>query len=131
MSLFEKIKQYACHLKSEIFVLYFVALDYRTPWHVKLFVAFIVAYAFSPIDLIPDFVPILGYLDDLVLLPLGIALSIKLIPDLILSDCRVRAAESMKKEKPINWIAGVVIIMIWLVLATICILWIDQALCCN
>jgi len=127
MSLFEKIKQYARHLKSEIFVLYFVARDHRTPWYVKLLVASIVAYAFSPIDLIPDFVPILGYLDDLILLPLGIALAIRLIPDLVLNDCRTRAAESIKNEKPVNWIAGAVIIMIWLLLAAVCILWIDQA----
>lgn len=83
MNLFTKIKQYAQHLKSEIYALYFAARDPRTPWYAKLIVASIVAYALSPIDLIPDFVPILGYLDDLILLPLGIALAIKLIPDYV------------------------------------------------
>lgn len=104
-----------------------MARDHRTPWHVKLLVASIVAYAFSPVDLIPDFVPILGYLDDLVLLPLGIFLAIKLIPDSVLNDCRIRAVESMKKKKPVNWIAGVVIITIWLLLAAVCVLWVNQA----
>lgn len=126
MNLFAKIKQYARHLKSEIFVLYFAARDHRTPWYVKLLVASIVAYAFSPIDLIPDFVPILGYLDDFILLPLGIALAIKLIPESVLIDCKARALESIKKEKPINWVSGAVIIIIWLILGGFCIMWIDQ-----
>ena len=127
MSLFEKLKQYARHLKSEIFVLYFAARDDRTPWYVKLLVASIVAYAFSPIDLIPDFVPILGYLDDLILLPLGIALAIKLIPDSVIIDCRMRAAEAIKEEKPVSWFAGAIIILIWLTLLALCIWWIDHA----
>lgn len=127
MSILEKIKRYAYQLKTEIIVLYFAARDHRTPWYVKLLAASIVAYAFSPIDLIPDFIPVLGYLDDLVLLPLGIALAIKLIPDVVLIDCRIRASESINNVKTVNWFAGAVIIIIWLVLAALCIAWINQA----
>ncbi|PTN08620.1 YkvA family protein [Nitrosomonas aestuarii] len=126
MSLFTKIKQYAQHLKSEIYALYLASRDPRTPWYTKLIVASIVAYALSPIDLIPDFVPILGYLDDLILLPLGIALAIKLIPDSVLIDCRIRASESIKMEKPVNYVAGAIIITIWLIFGAFCIMWIDQ-----
>ena len=71
--MFEKIKQQARHLRSEVFVLYSVARNHRTPWYAQLIVAAIVAYALSPIDLIPDFLPVIGYFDDLVLIPVGIA----------------------------------------------------------
>lgn len=125
--MFAKIKQQARHLKSEIFALYFAARDYRTPWYAKLLVAVIVAYAFSPIDLIPDFLPIIGYLDDLVLIPLGIAVAIKLIPCSVLDDCRVRALEAINNEKPISWFAGFVIVLIWLALITFCISWLYEA----
>lgn len=80
MALLAELKERARHLKAETFALYLAARDPRTPWYAKLIVADIVAYAFSPIDLIPDFVPVLGYLDDLILVPMGIALAIKLIP---------------------------------------------------
>lgn len=123
----EKLKQYARYLKSEIFVLYFAARDPRTPWYVKILVVSVVVYAFSPIDLIPDFVPILGYLDDLILLPLGIALAIKLIPDLVLVDCRRLALESTNKEKPVSWVGGAIIISIWLILAALCSLWVYES----
>jgi len=71
------------------------------------------AYAFSPIDLIPDPIPVLGYLDDLILIPLGIALVIKLIPAEVLQDCLGKAASTMRAGKPKNWVAGVIIILIW------------------
>ncbi|MBI5583607.1 MAG: DUF1232 domain-containing protein, partial [Deltaproteobacteria bacterium] len=74
----EKLRQRARRLQAETYALYLATRDPRTPWHAKLLVAGIVAYAFSPIDLIPDFVPVLGYLDDLILLPLGVALAVKL-----------------------------------------------------
>ncbi len=90
-----ELKQRARHLKSETFALYLAARDPRTPWYAKLLVAGIVAYAFSPIDLIPDFVPVLGYLDDLILIPLGIALAIKMVPHSVLAECRARAQETM------------------------------------
>lgn len=126
MNLITKLKQYARYLKSEIFVLYHAVRDPRTPWYVKLLGVIVVAYAFSPIDLIPDFIPIIGYLDDLVLLPLGIAITIKLIPDLVLIDCRMRAQVSFLKEKPVNWAAGAVIIILWLIAIIYCSLWVNE-----
>jgi uncharacterized membrane protein YkvA (DUF1232 family) len=77
----------------------------------------IVGYAFSPIDLIPDFVPVLGYLDDLILIPLGIALLLKVIPSEVIAECRERAAVAMAGGKPKNWIAAVIIVAIWILLA--------------
>jgi uncharacterized membrane protein YkvA (DUF1232 family) len=121
--LFAKIKQQARHLKSETFALYFAARDHRTPWYAKLLVAVIVAYALSPIDLIPDFLPVIGYLDDLILIPLGIAIAIKLIPRSVLDDCRIRALKTINNEKPVSWFAGFVIVLIWLALIALCILW--------
>ena len=85
MKLIEKLKKRSHHLKAETFAVYLAARDRRKPWYSKLLVAGIVAYALSPIDLIPDFVPVLGYLDDLILIPMGIALAIKLIPKAFLA----------------------------------------------
>src|SRR5215831_10205953 len=110
MELLAKLNQRARHLKAETFALYLAARDPRTPWYAKLLVAGIVAYAFSPIDLIPDFVPVLGYLDDLILIPVGITLAIRLVPDSVLTDCRAQAQEIFKNEKPVSRIAVVVIV---------------------
>lgn len=123
----EKLKQRARYLKTETFALYLAARDPRTPWYAKLLVAGIVAYAFSPIDLIPDFVPVLGYLDDLILIPLGITLAIKLVPHSVLVECRTRAQETIKNGKPVSRVAGPVIVVIWLVLAALCIVWSYEA----
>jgi uncharacterized membrane protein YkvA (DUF1232 family) len=116
----KKIKAWAKNLKRQLFILYFAYRDERIPWYVKLFTACIVAYAFSPIDLIPDFIPILGYLDDVIILPLGIMFALKMIPKDVISDCEVKANEMMKNGKPKNWIVGSLIIFIW----SIIILWI-------
>lgn len=126
MELLKILKQFAHNLKHEVFALYFAARHPQTPWHTKLMVAAVVAYAFSPIDLIPDFIPILGYLDDLILLPLGIALAIKMIPALVLGECRMQAAKVIDSQKPTNWIAGTVILFIWLVIGAILGLWIIE-----
>ena len=83
----------------------------------------IVAYAFSPIDLIPDFIPVLGYHDDLVLIPLGIAIAIKMIPPEVLAECRLRAQASMAGGKPVSRIAAVVIAGVWILLAALCVRW--------
>lgn len=125
--MFAELKQRARHLKAETFALYLAARDPRTPWYAKLLVAGIVAYAFSPIDLIPDFVPVLGYLDDLILIPLGIALAIKLVPPSVLAECRGRAQETKQNGKPVSRVAGAVIVVIWLVSAALCIVWAYKA----
>src|SRR3954454_575274 len=115
-----KIKAWAKNLKRQIFILYFAYKDDRVPWYAKLFTACVVAYAFSPIDLIPDFIPILGYLDDLIIVPLGIIFALKMIPNSVISDCEVKAEEMMKNGKPQNWIVGSLIMLIW----SLFILWV-------
>ena len=124
MAFLAELKQRARHLKTETFALYLAAHDPRTPWYAKLLVAGIVAYAFSPIDLIPDFVPILGYLDDLILIPICIALAIKLVPYQVLVECRARAQETIQNGKPVSRVAGAVIIAIWFMLAALCVVWV-------
>jgi uncharacterized membrane protein YkvA (DUF1232 family) len=119
----EDIKKRVRHLKGETFALYLAARHPDTPWYAKVFVAGIVAYAFSPIDLIPDFIPVLGYLDDLVLIPLGIAVAIKMIPPEVLAECRSRAQASITGGKPVSRIAAVVVVGIWILLAALCMRW--------
>jgi len=126
--LIEEFKLRARRLKGETFALYLASRDPRTPWYAKLLAAGIVAYAFSPIDLIPDFVPVLGYLDDLILIPMGIALAIHWIPDAVLAECRERAQQTLNNGKPVSRVAGAVIIGIWITLAVLCIVWVDRSL---
>ena len=108
----QKVKQ----LKKETYAIYLASKDPRTPSYAKLLAACVVAYAFSPIDLIPDFIPILGYLDDLVIVPLGIWLILKIIPPPVLAECREKSAAAMGEGKPINWTAAIVIVAIWILL---------------
>ncbi len=110
---FEKWKAKARRLKLEVYALYLVSKDRRVPWYARVVAVAVVAYAFSPIDLIPDPIPVLGYLDDLILIPLGIALVIKLIPAEVMQDCREKATLTMQAGKPKNWVAGGIIILIW------------------
>jgi uncharacterized membrane protein YkvA (DUF1232 family) len=113
----EKWKRRVRELKVEVYAIYLAYKDPRVPWYARIFTACVVGYAFSPIDLIPDPIPVLGYLDDLVLVPLGIMLAIKLIPPDVLVDCRVQAREVMKQGKPVNRLAAAIIIIIWIILA--------------
>jgi len=112
----EQWKRRARQLKVETYALYLAYKDPRVPWYAKVLAACVVGYAFSPIDLIPDFIPILGYLDDLVLVPLGITLAIKMIPHTVLDECRENAQEALSQDKPRNWVAAGVIIATWLLL---------------
>jgi uncharacterized membrane protein YkvA (DUF1232 family) len=114
---FEKWQQRARQLKVEIYAIYLAYKDPRVPWPARLFTACAVGYAFSPIDLLPDFIPVLGYLDDLVLIPLGITLALKMIPPVVLAECREKAHIVMAQGKPVNRVAAGVIIAIWLLLA--------------
>lgn len=123
---FANIKARARRLKAETYTLYLVVRDPRTPWFAKLLAGIVVAYAFSPIDLIPDFIPVLGYLDDLLLLPLGIWLAIKLVPEEVMQDCRARAEAGIETTGPANRAAAVVIVLIWLGLAALGILWLAE-----
>lgn len=123
----KKLKRRAHQLKSETFALYLAARDPRTPWYAKLLVAGVAAYAFSPIDLIPDFIPVIGYLDDIIIVPLGISLAIRMVPDAVMADCRARAEEATRDGKPVSRAAGVVVILIWLLLATLGAVWMYEA----
>ncbi len=111
----EKWKQRAKTLQAETYALFLAYKHPKTPWYAKVFVGLVTAYAISPIDLIPDFIPILGYLDDLILVPLGISLAIKMIPPEVMTECRIRSQEVLNEGKPVNWLVGVLIILVWLV----------------
>ena len=122
----QRLRESARRLKIETRALYLAARDPRTPWYAKAWAGLVVAYAFSPIDLIPDPIPVLGYLDDLILIPLGIALVIKLIPPEVLMDCREKAAMAARAGKPKNWIAGGIIILIWVGLFALTFYWLGR-----
>lgn len=100
-------------MKQETFAIYLASQDPRVAWYAKLLAVCVVAYLFSPIDLIPDFIPVIGYLDDLILVPLGIWLVLKMIPPEVLNECREKAKIITDKSKPTNWIAAGVILAIW------------------
>lgn len=110
----KKMKKWAGNLKKQLLVLYLAYRDERVTWYAKLFTMLVVAYAFSPIDLIPDFIPVLGYLDDLILVPLGVSLALKLIPKEVLQECRREVEERSAASKPKNWITGSIIVALWL-----------------
>ena len=120
----DRFRERVRRLKSEKFALALAARHPKTPWFAKAFIAGIVAYAISPIDLIPDFVPVLGYLDDLILLPLGIAAAIRMIPPQVLTECRERAREANFDLGSAGRIAALVVIGIWLMLAALCVRWV-------
>lgn len=117
MSFFASLKQRARAIRADALALYFAARHPGTPWYAKLAAVLIVAYAFSPVDLVPDFIPVLGYLDEVILLPLFIVLVLKLIPDEVMVECRRSAAGLMKK--PVNWLAGALIVLLWIGLAAL------------
>lgn len=118
-SLLDEWKARARQLKTEVYALYLAYKDPRTPWYARVFAAIVVGYAFSPIDLIPDPIPVLGYLDDLVLIPLGVFLALKMIPSEVMSDNRRKASEVIAQGKPVNKYAAAVIIIIWIGLAVL------------
>ncbi len=117
MTSLQKLKQQAKRLKTELYALYLACRDPRVPWYARAFAACVVGYAFSPIDLIPDFIPILGYLDDLILVPLGIALVLKMIPPEVMVECRVKAQSTTQHNKPKNWLTAGIILIVWVLLA--------------
>jgi uncharacterized membrane protein YkvA (DUF1232 family) len=115
----EHWKQKARQLKLEVLAISLAYRDPRVPWYARIFAACVVGYAFSPIDLIPDPIPVLGYLDDLVLVPLGITLALKMIPPEVMAESRVKAQQILEGGKPVSWVAATVIILIWVCLAVL------------
>jgi len=118
-SLLDTWKTRAHQLKTDVYALYLAYKDPRTPWYARIFAAGVVGYAFSPIDLIPDPIPVLGYLDDLVLIPLGVFLALKMIPPQVMVECRKKAVEIIAQGKPVNKVAALVIVIIWIGLAAL------------
>jgi uncharacterized membrane protein YkvA (DUF1232 family) len=117
--MFDRLRRWAAALKRDVLALWFAYRDPRTPFLAKLLAMLIVAYALSPIDLIPDFVPVLGYLDELLLLPGAIYLAIKLVPEPVMQDSRARAAAWVegRNASPRSYLAAAIIVLIWLALA--------------
>lgn len=119
----QRWKQQLKLLKQETYAIYIACKDPRVPWYARLLAAAVVAYAFSPIDLIPDVIPVIGYLDDLILVPLGIALVIKMIPPDVLAECREKAITAMADGKPTNWIAAIIVVILWFLLGIGAVVW--------
>jgi uncharacterized membrane protein YkvA (DUF1232 family) len=117
----ESWKERARAVKRETYALYFACRDPRVPWYAKALAAVVVAYAFSPIDLIPDFIPVIGYLDDILLIPLGVLAVRAMIPAEVLAECRERATRL--EREPRNWIAAVIIAAVWIALTVAAIYW--------
>ena len=122
----ERLKRWARRLKQNIYALYFVVRHPQVPRVAKIVASTVLAYALSPVDLIPDFIPLLGLLDDLVLVPLGIALVIRLVPRKVWEACRAEARTALSNRLPPNRVAAGVIIGLWLaaLLITIRLAWI-------
>lgn len=112
----DRLKSRAYALKREAYALYFATRDPRVPWYAKAFLGLVVAYTFSPIDLIPDFIPILGHLDDLIVVPLGIALAIKMIPPEAMVEARQQSEELLRRGKPISRAGAILVIAIWVII---------------
>jgi uncharacterized membrane protein YkvA (DUF1232 family) len=117
LSLFQRLRRWARSLKRDTLALYLAARDPRVPWYAKAVALAVAAYALSPIDLIPDFIPVIGYLDDLIIVPLGILLAVRLIPPEILAEHRQVA--NVAAERPTSRTAAMVILAIWIGLALV------------
>ena len=112
MSITTRLRGWARALKQQTLVVYFAARDPRTPWAVRLLALGVAAYALSPIDLIPDFIPVLGYVDDLLIVPLGIALVMRWVPQAVRDDAHARAAQMA--TRPTSRGMAAVIVAIWI-----------------
>lgn len=123
----ERLKTWARQIKRDGVTLWFASKNPRTPWYAKALVVLVVAYALSPIDLIPDFIPVLGYVDDVLLLPILIWLTIKLLPPDVISDCRLRADEWMREKgsKPRSRLGAILIVTVWVSIAAAAWFWWD------
>jgi uncharacterized membrane protein YkvA (DUF1232 family) len=120
MSVFRQMREWARRIRRNVLALWFSLRDARRPRHAKMVAGLVVAYALSPIDLIPDFIPVLGYLDDVILVPLGVLLAMKLIPAGVWVDCQAQAWMEEKRGKSASRLGAIAIILIWLLLAWLC-----------
>ncbi len=127
MNVGAKLKAWAKRIKRDGVTLWFAGKHPLTPWFAKALGLFVVAYALSPIDLLPDFIPVLGYLDDVILLPVLIWLTVKLLPPEVLAECRIKADEWMQMEgaKPRSRFGAVLIVALWLAAGAALWFWIE------
>ncbi len=119
-----RLKGWARAIRRDVLALWFAARDPRTPWVARALALAVAAYALSPIDLIPDAIPLLGYLDDVVLVPLGILLAIRLVPPAVMAECRARAEAS---PRPVSRAGAVIIVILWILAAGLVIHWVWPA----
>lgn len=110
----EAWKQRARQLSAQTYALYLAYRHPRTPWYAKVFAALVVGYVFSPIDPIPDFLPGVGLLDEMVVVPIGVVIAAKMIPQDVLEECREKAREVAEGEKPVSRVAAVIVVIVWL-----------------
>jgi uncharacterized membrane protein YkvA (DUF1232 family) len=102
-------------LKQEVYALSLAAKDSRVPWYAKVFAVLIMGYVLSPINLIPDFIPVIGYVDDFILVPAAIILLIKMIPKEVMEECREKAKAHRGRMKGRHWVAASIIVLVWLI----------------
>lgn len=119
MQFLNTLKNKARQLKSMVMVIYYAYRDPRTPWFAKLFAGLVVAYAFSPIDLIPDFIPVLGLLDDLLLIPIGVSICLKMIPRDVIESATEKAR--LSQDKPTNIWAAIFIVLFWVAIVALAV----------
>ncbi|MGD8367855.1 MAG: YkvA family protein [Desulfobacterales bacterium] len=120
---FDRMMQRAQRMRQDALALFLAYRDPRVPSYSRVFILCVVAYAFSPLDLIPDFIPVLGYLDDVLILPLGIYLAVKMVPADVFAEYRLVAREIYTDKKPISKVAAIVVLVIWLLLASLLGYW--------
>ena len=118
----EAWKRRARQLSAQTYTLYLAYRHPRTPWYAKVFAALIVGYVFSPLDPIPDFIPGVGLLDEMVVVPIGVLLATKMIPREVMEECREKAREVAEGEKPVSRVAAVVVVAVWLLFVALAIL---------
>jgi uncharacterized membrane protein YkvA (DUF1232 family) len=124
MAIVASLKARARQLKSEVHALYLAARHPGTPWYAKLYLIAIVAYALSPIDLIPDFIPVLGFLDEIILLPFAIVVAVKLVPEAVMSECRTRASQQRPNGSRLGRLGAAFIALLWVALVVLAAIWV-------
>ena len=117
----ESWKRRAQQLTAQTYALYLALRHPRTPWYAKVFAALVVGYVFSPIDPIPDFIPGVGLLDEMVVVPIGVVIAAKMIPQDVFEECREKARAVAKGEKPVSWVAAGIIVTVWLLCVALAI----------
>ena len=124
----DRWKKRAQRLKTETYALYIAYKDPRVPWYAKVLTAFIVAHTLSPIDLIPDFIPVFGYLDDLIITTLGLTLALKMIPEEVMIEARQEAELSMGKMDRVARVGMIIVVSIWILVGVLLFLWVSKAI---